>query len=107
MIKRVGASRCEAHPVAATVHEAKWRPQRNRCFEATSVRTLNAQSPSELQWRLRVKSRRIYGFDNMMDLEHTIWHHGQSLLPATPLATPFAATPRRSQIPPICERPLI
>jgi len=36
------------------------------------VRRLNAQSPSELRWRLRVKSRHIYGFDNMMDLKHTI-----------------------------------
>ncbi len=45
---------------------------RNRCLEATGVRGLNAQSPSELRWRLRVKSRPIYGFDNMMDLGHTI-----------------------------------
>jgi hypothetical protein len=58
--------------VAATVHEAKWYAQRNRCLEATGVRGLNAQSLSELRWRLRVQSRPIYGFDNMMDLGHTI-----------------------------------
>jgi hypothetical protein len=33
--------------VAATVHEAKWRAQHERCFEATGVPSLNAQSPSE------------------------------------------------------------
>jgi hypothetical protein len=58
--------------VAATVHETKWCAQGNRCFEATGMRRLNAQSPSELRWRLRVKSSHIYGFGNMMDLKHTI-----------------------------------
>jgi len=39
-------------------------------LEATGVRRLNAQSPSELRWRLRVKSGHIYRFDNMVDLKH-------------------------------------
>jgi hypothetical protein len=43
--------------VAATVHEVKWRARRNRCLEARGVRRLNAQSPSELRWRLRVPGR--------------------------------------------------
>ena len=51
---------------------AEWYAQRNRCLEATGVRGLNAQSPSELRWRLRVESGPIYGFDNIMDLGHTI-----------------------------------
>jgi len=58
----------EARRTAATVNDAKWCARRNRCLEATGVIRLNAQSPSELQWRLRVKSRHVYGFDNMMDL---------------------------------------
>jgi len=33
--------------VAATVHEAEWCAQCNRCLEATGLRRLNAQSPSE------------------------------------------------------------
>jgi hypothetical protein len=33
-------------------------------FEATGMPRLNAQSPSELRWRLRVESRHIYRFDN-------------------------------------------
>ena len=53
-----------------------------RCLEATGVPKLNAQSPSELRWRLRVKSREIYGFVSMMDSKHTIWTHGQSRLPS-------------------------
>ncbi len=71
----------EAHSVAATVHEAKWCAQRNRFLEATSVRRLNAQSPSELGWRLRVKSSHIHGFDNIVDSKYPIWPHGQSPLP--------------------------
>ncbi len=35
------------HPVAATVHEAKWCAQRNRYLEATGEPNLNAQSPFE------------------------------------------------------------
>jgi len=49
------------------IHEAKWCAQRNRCLEATCGSGLNAQSPSELQWRLRVQSRQIYRFGNVMD----------------------------------------
>jgi hypothetical protein len=62
--------RDQIHPIATTVHEAKWRARPNRYLEATGVPELNAQSPSELRWRLRVKSRPICGFDNMMDLKH-------------------------------------
>jgi len=44
---------------------------RTRYLEATGARRLNAQLPSELQWRLRVKARHIYGFDNMTAVKHT------------------------------------
>ena len=64
--------RDQIHPVAATVHEAKWRARPNRYLEATDVPRQNAQSPSELRWRLRVKSRPICRFDNIMDLKHTV-----------------------------------
>jgi hypothetical protein len=47
-------------------------PNLTRCLEATGVPRLNAQSPSELPWRLRIKPGHIYGFDNMIDLKHTI-----------------------------------
>jgi hypothetical protein len=70
-VRRSSGMRDE-HPVAATVHEAKWCAQPNRCLEATDVPRLNAQSPSKLGWRLRVKSRHICGFDSLMDLKHTI-----------------------------------
>jgi hypothetical protein len=50
--------------VGCRIHEGKWCAQRNRCLEAKGVRGLNAQWPSELRWRLRVKSRHICRFDN-------------------------------------------
>ena len=53
--------------VAATVHEAKWCPQRNRCLGATGVSGLNAQSPSELRWRLRGEVRMISCFGSTLD----------------------------------------
>jgi hypothetical protein len=62
-IQLYSSRRDQIHPVAATVHEAKWRATPNRYLEVTDVPGLNAQSPSELRWRLRVKSRPICRFE--------------------------------------------
>jgi len=54
------------------IREARGCSQRKRFLEAMGVPRLNPQSPSKLGWRLHVRSRQIHGFDNIMDLKHTI-----------------------------------
>jgi hypothetical protein len=70
----VAAAACarqrDEHPVAATVHEAKWCAQRKRSLEATGVPRLNAQSPFELRWRLRAEVRIICCFGSTLDNPH-------------------------------------
>jgi len=45
---------------------------------ATGAPRLNAQSPSELSWRLRFEADHINGFDITTVLGHTIRRHAQS-----------------------------
>jgi hypothetical protein len=68
--------------VAATVHEAYWRPLHLSMTSKPQVRfSLKTQSPSTLEWRLSVKVSHVCRFERTVTLAQTNRLHGQSPLP--------------------------
>jgi hypothetical protein len=76
--------------VAATVHEAYWRPLHLSMTSKPQVRfSLKTQSPSTLEWRLSVKVSHVCRFERTVTLAHTNRPHGQSPLPERGRATSY------------------